>query len=233
MSGLCGWFGAGDAGPGAIDAMAGALTRFDGGRARSAAVASGAIAAAGRDADVFQDAGWLAATWGKLRFADADLAALAERHGAAHALARGYGRSGAGILAGVSGAFAAAVLNRGSGEAMLAIDRIGTRPLCYAVFGNRLVFGSTLDAISAFPGSTAEIDHQALYDYVYFHMIPGPHTIHARRGRLLPGSLLAWRDGRAEQRRYWEMRFVENQRRPFPELKEAFLASLRQSVRET
>ena len=235
MSGLCGWFegnGAGTTDPQAIAAMAEPLVRFDGSTVRSASAAFGAVAAAGRDADVFQDGGRLVAVWGKLRFADANLAALAERHGCARALAQGYERKGTAILSELSGAFALAVLGGSSGEAMLAIDRMGTRPLCYGASAGRLVFGSTLDAISAFPGSATETNPQAVYDYVYFHMIPGPHTIHANRHRLLPGSVLTWRGGRAQAQPYWEMHYVEDDRRPIAELKEAFLASLRQAVRE-
>jgi asparagine synthase (glutamine-hydrolysing) len=63
-------------------------------------------------------------------------------------------------------------------------------------------------------------------------MVPAPHTIHAGRHRLLPGSKLTWRDGRLETRAYWEMRYVEDAKRPMPELKEAFLAALREGVRE-
>lgn len=211
--------------------MAAPLGRFDGSSVRSALAAWGGVAAAGGDTAVFQDGEWLVAVWGKARFADADLAALAQRHGTARALAQGYGSKGSGVLAGLSGACTVAILDCRSGEGMLAIDRMGTRPLCYGVVGGKLVFGSTLDSISAFPGSTAGIDRQAIYDYVYFHMVPAPQTIHAGRRRLLPGSLLTWRDGKPETRSYWEMRFAENEKRPLPELKEAFLASLREGVR--
>ncbi|HKW36655.1 MAG TPA: asparagine synthase, partial [Burkholderiales bacterium] len=126
MSGLCGWFDTerGSASPQAIAAMAAPLNRFDASAVRSASAAFGAVAAAGSDADVFQDGDTVAAVWGRARFSDPDLAALAERHGAAHALARGYEREGSGVLAGVSGACAVAVL-KGRGEAMLAIDRMG------------------------------------------------------------------------------------------------------------
>jgi asparagine synthase (glutamine-hydrolysing) len=64
-------------------------------------------------------------------------------------------------------------------------------------------------------------------------MVPGPRTIHAGRHRLLPGSFLRWRNGKAETRSYWEMRFAEDERRPLPELKQDFLALLREGVRET
>jgi asparagine synthase (glutamine-hydrolysing) len=235
MSGLCGWFRgerAGFADPRVISAMAVPLNRFDGSPLQRASTDFGAVAAAGGNASVSQDDGRLVAVWGPARFTDADLAALAQRHGAAHALAQGYGRSGTGVLTGISGACALAILDGRSGEAVLAIDRMGTRPLCYGVAAGTLVFGSTLDAISAFPGSATEIDRQAIYDYVYFHMVPAPRTVYAGRHRLLPGSLLVWRNGESETRPYWEMRYAENEKRPMPELKRDFLAVLRKGVRE-
>jgi len=235
MSGLCGWFHpehAGPASPQVIATMAAPLNRFDGSTVHSAAAGFGSVSAAGSDADVFQDDKRLVAVWGRMRFTDTELAALAQRHGIARALAQGYTSKGTDVLATLSGSFVLAILDGRSGEAMLAIDRMGTRPLCYCVAAGTLVFGSTLDAINAFPAITAEINRQAIYDYVYFHMVPGPRTIHAGRHRLLPGSFLLWRNGKAETRSYWEMRFVEDERRPLPELKKDFLAALREGVRE-
>lgn len=212
--------------------MAAPLNRFDGSTVRSASAAFGAVAASGADLDIFQDDYQLVAVWGRMRFTDTELAALARRHGMARAFAQGYARKGTDVLATSSGAFAVAVLDGRGGEAMLAIDRMGTRPLSYCVAAGALVFGSTLDAISSFPENTPEINRQAIYDYVYFHMVPGPRTIHAGRHRLLPGSFLLWKNGKAETRAYWEMRFIENEKQPLPELKKDFLDVLREGVRE-
>ena len=115
----------------------------------------------------------------------------------------------------------------------MAIDRMGTRPLCYTATGDKFVFGSSLDAISACPAMPTEIDPQALYDYVHFHMVPGPRTIHVGRHRILPGTAVIWRNGLLQARPYWQMRFAENRKQPWPELKENFIALLRKSVRET
>jgi len=234
MSGICGWIGDSRApGQQAIQGMGAALNRLDGSAVRCASSAFGAVATAGGYADVFQDDGQLVAVWGQPRFSKSELAGLARRHGMAHALAHGYAGEGAKVLDALSGNFALAILDgRRGAEAVLAIDRMGTRPLCYCVVSGALVFGSTLDAISAFPGSAPEINRQAIYDYVYFHMVPGPHTVHAGRHRLLPGSLLIWRNGRLETRPYWEMRYVENEKRPVQELKKEFLAVMREGVRE-
>jgi asparagine synthase (glutamine-hydrolysing) len=235
VSGICGWFdrdGGESSGAPLIKAMAAPLVRFDQSAVHSASDTFGAVAVAGRDSDICQDGKRLAAVWGKAHFAEAELAELAERHGVARALALGYERKGGDILAGISGACAVAVLDGGSGEAMLATDRMGTRPLCYGLVAGKLVFGSTLDAMSAFPGSASGVDRQAVYDYVYFHMVPAPRTIRRDCHRLLPGSMLIWRGGELRVHAYWEMRYVEDQASSMPDLKEAFLASLRLGMRE-
>jgi asparagine synthase (glutamine-hydrolysing) len=235
MSGLCGWFDVErtvSSDSRVIATMAAPLSRFDESPVRSASASFGEVAAAGTDLDILQSDEQLVAVWGRLRFADVDLAALARERGVAHALAQGYARKGTDVLTALEGAFALALLDGRRGEAVLAIDRMGTRPLCYSVANGALVFGSTLDAISAFPAAAPTINTQAIYDYVYFHMVPGPDTIHAGRHRLLPGTFLRWRNGQVETRPYWEMRFVEEETRPFPDLKRDFLTALREGVRE-
>jgi len=152
MSGLCGWFcreRSSATAPDAIAAMAAAITRFDSSTMRSATAGFGSVAVAGGDTDVFQADGRLVAVWGNARFSDPGLAALAQNHGVAHALAQGYARKGADVLTDLCGAFALAVFD--GDEAMLATDRMGTHPLCYCINAGVLVFGSTLDAIGAFP----------------------------------------------------------------------------------
>ena len=119
-----------------------------------------------------------------------------------------------------------------NGEAVLAIDRTGTRPIYYCVTGTKLVFGSTLDAISVHPTARLGLNHQAIFDYVYFHMVPAPQTIRDGCRRLLPGSFLVWRNGKCAARPYWQMRYTENARPPFAELKHNFQGLLRDSVRE-
>lgn len=233
MSGLCGWI-CSEHGetvdPGAIGSMIEPLVRFDGRAARTAATDLAAVGVAGSVTDIFQDERQLVAVCGQARFADPELAALARDRGAAHALAQAFARKGTEALAGVSGHFSLAVLDGQRGEGILAIDRSGTHPLCYGVVAGSLVFGSTLDAIGAFPGAGADVDPQAIYDYVHFHMVPAPRTINAGRHRLLPGSLLAWRSGRPVVRPYWELRYVEGRKRPMRELKGEFLDVLRSGV---
>ena len=235
MSGFCGWSVASRSdihGPDTIIAMASAISRFDGAAVRSASAACGSLAVAGTAADVFQSGEQLACVWGPGRFIDAELADLAARRGIAHAVAHGYARRGVDVLRALSGSFALAVIDNANRETLLATDKLGTRPLHYAELGDTLVFASALDAINSFPGAPSDVDLQAIYDYVHYHMVPAPRTIYAGRRRLLPGSFVRWRNGKAETAVYWEMRFVENEERPFQDLKARFLDALRTSVRD-
>ena len=234
MSGLCGWFceRAGRAGPEAAAAMTTTLTRFDQSPVRSASAGFGFAAAAGCDVDLFQDDEQLVVVWGRARFTDVALAGIAQRNGVAQALAQAYAHKREQVFKDLSGNFALAILNGRSGEAVLAIDRMGSRPLYFAGAGDTLLFGSTLDAINGFPQIRPDIDRQAIYDYVYFHMVPGPETVQPGVRRLLPGEYVTFRKNEAKTERYWEMRFIEDERRSFSELKEGFLNVLRDSVRE-
>jgi len=79
MSGLCGWFNCerpGSVDPQVIATMGAPLCRFDGSAVRSASADFGsvAVAAAGSDADVFQNGEQLVAVWGRSRLTDVELA---------------------------------------------------------------------------------------------------------------------------------------------------------------
>jgi asparagine synthase (glutamine-hydrolysing) len=235
MTGLCGWScgtRAREARPELISKMASPLRRFDASAVRTAAAPFGSIAVAGTCVDLFHSEARLVAIWGDAQFVDRDLAELTVQHGLAHAVADGYSRKRTGVLAVLNGSFAVAILDRDRGETVLATDRIGTHPLAYSEVDGQLVFASTLAAIDEFAGSSRDIDAQSIYDYVHFHMVPAPRTAYRSRRYLLPGTYLRWRDSKAEIAAYWEMRFFEDEIRPFPELKSRFREALRTSVRD-
>ena len=238
MSGLCGWIG----GHGAtvtenlqlVQRMAGPLARFDGGGVQALAGGNSAlaIAADGNSAHVYQKDGLLVALWGRVGFSEPGLSQRAWAEGMAKTLADNWRERGEKAFASLTGVFSLCILHEERNEAILAIDRMGIRPLSFQISGESLVFGSSADAINLHSQIKPEIAPQSLYNYVYFHMVPGPDTIYQGQKRLLPGEYLTYRKGRVETRKYWEMRFLEHEARPFPELKQDFLSVLRSSVKE-
>jgi len=93
-----------------------------------------------------------------------------------------------------------------------------------------VIFAANLDALAAHPLVAHRIDPQALYNYVYFHMVPGPGTIFDESRRLLAGHYALLREGKADVTRYWQMRFDESTAFDERELEDRFRSTLRAGV---
>ena len=238
MSGLCGWIGNGGATATEnlqlVQRMAGPLARFDGSGVKALAGGNSAlaVAASGDSTHFYQKEGLLVALWGRIGFREPRLTQLAQAEGIAKTLADNWRERGEKAFESLTGAFSLCILHEDRNEAILAIDRMGIHPLSFQISGGSFVFGSSADAIILHPKIKVEIAPQSLYNYVYFHMVPGPSTIYQGQQRLLPGEYLIYRKGSVETHKYWEMRFVEDEKRPFQELKQDFRDLLRSSVRE-
>jgi asparagine synthase (glutamine-hydrolysing) len=233
MSGICGWIGFAGA-PELLEQMAAPLSRFDQGgvQARSGQRSGLAVAAQAGSADIYQRDGLLVALWGQPRLDQPALAAQAAAQGVAATVAALWAQGAQRTCAQIHGCFTLAILDERSGEALLATDRMGVQPLNWQLAGETLVFASSADALLRHPLTPGVLDHQGLYNYVYFHMVPSPGTVYQGQQRLLPGHYLHYRQGRVEERNYWRMHFEEDGKRSLGELKEEFLAVLRHSVKE-
>jgi asparagine synthase (glutamine-hydrolysing) len=82
------------------------------------------------------------------------------------------------------GMFAFALWDSARGELTLARDRVGKKPLYYSTANGRLIFGSEIKALRAFPGFSAPIDRQALASFLRYSYIPAPYTIHEQVSKL-------------------------------------------------
>lgn len=232
MTGICGWFGACEGDPGALIAAMRRRITWNG--ATTPATMAGAgfgLAADGPvgTAATFESGAIRIALQGHAQWSGDDRRATA--HELCRRLADAYRVNGAAVLSMLEGDFAVAVIDGDRREALLAIDRAGIRNLVYCVEGSVLAFAANLDALAAHPSVVNTIDAQALYDYVHFHTIPGPQTAFERSRRLLPGEyLLARGEGVPSPKRYWEMRFDEDQTAARAELSRGFRSALRAAV---
>lgn len=134
------------------------------------------------------------------------------------------------LLARIGGDFALALVDARSDTVVLAIDRIGVRSLIYQSIGETLIFGASSDIVLAHPDAGATIDSQSIYDYVYFHMVPGPATTYREQTRLQPGHLLKFEQGRATSEAYWRMRYTEPEGGRVADFKPELRAALDESV---
>jgi len=88
----------------------------------------------------------------------------------------GYLAWGDGVLQRLRGMFAIALWDRRSRRLLLARDRIGKKPLNYALTAEGLLFGSEMKAILEWPGIPSEADLGALHQFLTYQYVPAPLT---------------------------------------------------------
>ena len=150
-------------------------------------------------------------------------------------LVHGYEEWGEAMVERLNGMFAFAVLDRRRGLVLLARDRMGIKPLHYAVDGRRLVFASELKALLRDPALRREIDPVALDQYLAYEFVPSPRSIVRGIAKLQPAHTLSWSiaEGTVRIRRYWSPSLgVGEGRRSVDEESESLRAVLRESVRK-
>ena len=76
-----------------------------------------------------------------------------------------------------NGMFAFAIWDAKNEKLFLARDRFGKKPLYYAVFDNRFIFGSELKALLKHPSVKREISPEALSKYLAYEYVPSPLSI--------------------------------------------------------
>ena len=138
---------------------------------------------------------------------------------------------GSQALRNLHGDFAVALLDRKRSRLIVAVDRMSIRNIVYAPVSGGVVFGPTCDAVLAHSRVSGSIDPQRLYDYVYFHMVPGPGTVYRGIRRIPPGHLVVVESTVSEPVPYWQPHFSEQEREPLPVLRRQFRGILEDSVR--
>jgi asparagine synthase (glutamine-hydrolysing) len=132
------------------------------------------------------------------------------------------------------GMFAFAIWDSRAQTLFLARDRLGIKPLHYAVLEDgSLIFGSELKAVLSHPGVGRGIDPFALEDYFAFGYVPDPKTIYRSVRKLAPGHTLCVRRGGppAKPRAYWDVQFAETSLLSEADAAAELVERLREAVR--
>ena len=114
---------------------------------------------------------------------------------------------------------------------VLAKDRIGIKPLYYAICEGQLIFGSEIKCILQHPRFEREIDLGGLKDYFTFLYVPAPKTIFSGISKLLPGHILVQKDRKLTIKKYWEIKYETSLKRSEDYFVEGFLEKLKEAVK--
>jgi asparagine synthase (glutamine-hydrolysing) len=181
-------------------------------------------------ASIHADQGLVCALDGRVRWDGPELERIASEISPAAALLAAYRRHGKECLNRLHGNFALAVLEPASGVALLAIDRMGINRLCFATAHKGLVFGATTDSVTVHPAIGRKISEQAIFDYLFCHMVPAPGSIYAGVEKLLPAEYALFQHGTLTRGFYWEATWEDRELADFDARAADFERLLRQAV---
>ena len=132
------------------------------------------------------------------------------------------------------GMFAFALWDRRQQTLFLARDRLGVKPLHYALLDDgTFLFSSELKAVALHPGFRRELCPQAVEDYFAYGYIPDPRTIYRHAHKLAPGHCLRLRRGEPlpSPHRYWDIPFAPVVVAGQDQVAEELIQRLREAVR--
>jgi asparagine synthase (glutamine-hydrolysing) len=116
-----------------------------------------------------------------------------------------YEELGADCVHKLRGMFAFALYDEGERKLLMVRDRLGKKPLHYALEGQKLFFGSEIKSILVAAPDLASVDNEALLEYLYFGYVPDPLTAFKTIKKLPPGHLLEFQNGEIKVRQYWDL----------------------------
>lgn len=108
----------------------------------------------------------------------------------------------------LQGMFSFAIWDAPRRRLVLTRDRLGIKPLYYAVKDDgSLFFASEIKAFIESNAIKPELNYNALADFTTNRYTSGEETLYRGVKRLLPGHTLIWSDGQIHIERYWDVSF--------------------------
>ncbi len=144
-----------------------------------------------------------------------------------------YEDEGERLVERLRGMFAFALWDRRRRRLVLGRDRLGIKPLYIYRDAEKLLFGSELKAILAYPEVERRLDPEALEEYLAFGMVCGSSSIFRRIEKLPPAHVLAVGPDtlNGQPWRYWQLRIEPDEGPTAEEWQERIRAKIAETIR--
>lgn len=118
-----------------------------------------------------------------------------------------YEEYGAGMLDKINGMFAFCIYDKNKQKLFLARDRMGEKPLFYALTSDAFIFGSEIKSLLCYPTISSEIDLFSLSKYLTYEYVPAPNSIFKQIKKLEPGYFMMYdvKTNNIATTRYWDI----------------------------
>lgn len=143
------------------------------------------------------------------------------------ALFRRHGRD---CLQYLRGMFAFAIWDKKNQELFMACDRVGKKPLNYALLRNGIIFSSEIDPMAHHPEINRHLDEEALDLYLQLQYIPAPWTIYKDIRKLPAAHFAIYNRKGLTLQKYWDVDYRKKIMVSEGEALEAFEEILRDSI---
>ena len=114
-----------------------------------------------------------------------------------------YEEEGENCLRHFNGMFAFAIWDRRNRTLFLARDRMGVKPLYYAMTKDAFLFSSEIKSLVGSGYIDAACNDDALLEYFLYRCVSGENTLYKGVRSLLPAQALLLKDGKVRFRNYW------------------------------
>jgi asparagine synthase (glutamine-hydrolysing) len=142
-----------------------------------------------------------------------------------------YEEKGEAFVQYLRGMFAIALWDRANQRLLLARDRLGKKPLYYALCKDSFVFASEIKALLQYGDLPNDIDPAAIVDYFSLLYIPAPRSIFKAIRKLRPAHVMVVDESGCSERCYWDLSFDQPADKSEGRWCEELIGTLEESVR--
>ncbi len=128
--------------------------------------------------------------------------------------------------------FSFLLINKSTATITVAIDRFGIENLYYCKVNNTFVVSSSIEAILALHPASFTISNQAIFEYIYSHIIPSPFTIYNEIYKLEPSQAITVTEKNLTSEIYWLPHFSEAMTKSINNLEEETRSLLNEAVKK-
>jgi asparagine synthase (glutamine-hydrolysing) len=145
-----------------------------------------------------------------------------------------YEQYGVNCVDHMRGMFAFALWDIKKNQLMLARDRLGQKPLYYAVYNNRFIFASQCKAILESHEFPRRPDRQSILSYLLLQYVPQPETAFTNIRQIPPGHIMVVNQANFQKPgtlSYWSPPAKSHFEGSFPEAVDQVRATLAEAIR--
>ena len=110
----------------------------------------------------------------------------------------------------LEGMFAFALWDNRKKRLFIARDRLGEKPLHWAIFDNQFLFGSEIKAILANPAANRRLNVAAMEKYLALEYVPAPDSIFESINKLMPAHYMLIERGQIKIQLYWDSNVAQS-----------------------